>query len=216
MLYDQAEQVSDDSGPTTLQSPEPSTARQAPSAVAATFASWLHSNRSLHLRSLRSRLPTMEDAEDALQDATLKLIQHVDALGRIEKPEAWVGVSLRHTVIDRYRRAAAQRRLAEALLAEPQDSLEPAEDERLTPAACLKSKLPSLKPEYGSLLRQVYLEGVSLKDIANRLRLTVNNVTVRLHRARNALRQAMRRQCGTCPLRADCWARRRLNSTGSA
>lgn len=166
----------------------------------------LHAGRSRHLRYLRSRLASSEDAEDALQDASLNLIQHHHSLATIDKLDAWIGVSLRHTVVDRYRRAAARRRLTEALVAQPTDSSEPDDDETLTAEVCLVATLPNLKTEYAMMLRQVYLEGVALKKIAEREQLTANNAAVRLHRARSALRQTMRHQCKTCPL-DDCWAR---------
>lgn len=172
------------------------------------LASRLIAGRARHLRYLRSRLPCLEDAEDALQDATVKLMRHADVFTRAKCPDAWVGVALRNTVIDRYRRAAAQRRLTESLAIEPAESTESDEEDTLTPIACLKATLLTLKPEYRSLLQQVYLGGVSLNDVARNEQLTANNVAVRLHRARNALREKIQRQCRTCPVE-DCWTRQR-------
>nr|WP_249778170.1 sigma-70 family RNA polymerase sigma factor [Phenylobacterium glaciei] len=175
----------------------------------------LQAERPQHLRYLRSRLPSLEDAEDALQDATLKLVRHAAALTSIEKPSSWVGVSLRHTVIDRYRRTAAQRRLSEALLSEPQESPDADDLEMRTASDCLRATLPTLRPEYTALLEQVYLEGVSLKAAAKQGQLTTNNAGVRLHRARGALRQTLQRRCGTCQL-DDCWVRRRVTAPAPA
>ena len=98
-------------------------------------------------------------------------------------------------------------------MAQPRESTEPNEpnddDETLSAAACLKETLTKLKPEYGTLLRQVYLEEISIKEVAKSEQLTSNNAAVRIHRARSALRQAMRHQCKTCAVE-DCWARHRL------
>lgn len=180
----------------------------APRNVADDIVDRLRTGRFRDLRYLRSRLASPEDAEDALQDASLSLIQHQHALATTDKLDAWIGVSLRHTVIDRYRRAATRRRLVEALAAQPTDSPEPDDDATITAAACLVGTLPRLKPEYALLLRQVYLEGVPLKTIAERQQLTTNNAAVRLHRARSALRQTVQHQCRTCPLE-DCSTRQR-------
>ncbi len=166
----------------------------------------LIADRASHLRYLRSRLPTWEDAEDALQDATLKLIKHTDSYAKAESPAAWIQAALRNIVIDRYRRAATQKRLIESLLVEPTLSAEPDQHETLTPMACLTAQMPSIKHEYRRLLQQVYFRGIPINDVAQREQLTANNVRVRLHRARNALRQKMQHQCQTCPLQ-DCWAR---------
>ena len=213
MLEAEAPQHGDGGQPRTLHSDGVFFSNEAPSTGSGELARRLIAGRARHLRYLRSRLPSLEDAEDALQDATLKLMRHADVFTRASCPDAWVGVALRNTVIDRYRRAAAQRRLADSLLIEPAASTEEDEDDTLTPAACLKATLPSLKHEYRSLLEQVYLGGVSIKDVARHERLTANNVAVRLHRARNALREKMQRQCHTCPVEA-CWARKRSNALG--
>ena len=172
-------------------------------------ASRMQADRSRHLRYLRSRLPTVEDAEDALQDATIKFLQRGEALVSVEHPDAWVGVSLRRIVVDRYRRAAAQRRLADAIAVEPVEAASDEEDELIAPAECVKAAVESLQSDYAAILRQVYLEETSLKDVAARLDVTANNAAVRLHRARRAMRETMRRRCQACPL-ADCWARERL------
>lgn len=169
----------------------------------------LDADRARHLRYLRSRLPSLEDAEDALQDATLKFLQNAETFAAAERPEAWVGVSLRRMVVDRYRRSAAQRRMASAFAAEPSETAEPDEDDTRAPLACLTRELGTLKPDYAEILRAVYLEETSLKDIAARLGLTSNNAAVRLHRARQALREVMTGRCRDCPL-VDCWGRQRL------
>lgn len=172
----------------------------------------LQTERTRHLRYLRSRLPSLSDAEDALQDAALKLIRRATALTLVEKPDAWVATSLRHTVIDRYRRAGAQRRLTDALAAEPPEFPGPTEDETRTAAECVTATLPKLKAAYGALLQKVYLEETPLKDVAQLERLTANNAAVRLHRARGALRETLQRQCRTCA-RDACWARDRFASS---
>lgn len=169
----------------------------------------LDADRGRHLRYLRSRLPSPEDAEDALQDATLKFLQNAETLAAAEKPEAWVGVSLRRMVVDRYRRAAAQRRMASAFAAEPREPSEADDDETVTPIKCLTRQLGGLRPEYAEVLRAVYLEEGSLKDVGARLGLTANNTAVRVHRARQALRDVMTARCRECPL-VDCWGRERL------
>ena len=177
-----------------------------PTDAVTALARRLQTERTRHLRYLRSRLPSLSDAEDALQDAALKLIRRATALALVEKPDAWVATSLRHTVIDRYRRAGAQRRLTDALAVVPPEFPDPTEDETRTAAECVTATLPKLKAAYGALLQKVYLEETPLKDVAQLERLTANNAAVRLHRARGALRETLHRQCKTCA-RDDCWAR---------
>lgn len=212
MLDSEATQSRDAAKAQTLQSEEVSCSN--PGSNSSQLAIRLRADRARHLQYLRSRLPSIEDAEDALQDTALKLISRADLFEATDNPDAWIGAALRNAVVDRYRRAAAQRRFSEDFLNEPLPCTEADEEEALVPIACLKATLPSLKTEYASLLVQVYLGGVSLNDIARDQHLTVNNVAVRLHRARNALRQKVQRQCMTCPL-DDCLARQRPNTAAT-
>jgi RNA polymerase sigma-70 factor (ECF subfamily) len=120
-----------------------------------------------------------------------------------------INVSVRRIVVDRYRRAAARRRMTDAIAVEPPEASE--EDLLVSPAECLTAALQTIKSDYASILRQVYLEETPLRDVATRLDVTANNAAVRLHRARGALRESMLLECQTCPL-ADCWARQRQSA----
>lgn len=64
---------------------------------------------------------------------------------------------------------------------------------------CLYTLLPTLHPAYADLLWRVDLLGEPRRQVATDLGLTVNNVTVRLYRARQALKQALLLSCQTCP-----------------
>lgn len=67
--------------------------------------------------------------------------------------------------------------------------------------ACLSRAIGELKPAYADLIRRAELQEAPLKLVAGELALTANNVAVRLHRAREALRQSMRARCAACPAR---------------
>ncbi|HZH03129.1 MAG TPA: sigma factor-like helix-turn-helix DNA-binding protein, partial [Myxococcaceae bacterium] len=71
--------------------------------------------------------------------------------------------------------------------------------------------LPGLKPEYAQMVRQVDLENRPLADVAVELGVTSNNATVRLHRARQALKKQLQRCCGSCAAHGclDCSCRGR-------
>jgi RNA polymerase sigma-70 factor (ECF subfamily) len=56
----------------------------------------------------------------------------------------------------------------------------------------------TLKPEYAEILRRVDLGESRLDSVAAELGITANNATVRLHRARQALRQRLEQMCGVC------------------
>ena len=58
--------------------------------------------------------------------------------------------------------------------------------------------LPTLKPEYATLLRQVEIEEIPVAVAALQAGITPGNASVRLHRARKALLKEVQRSCRTC------------------
>ena len=56
----------------------------------------------------------------------------------------------------------------------------------------------TLKPEYAVALKRIEVDGVAVKDFAAEAGITSNNSAVRVFRAREALRQQVRKSCGTC------------------
>jgi len=162
----------------------------------------LSSERGRWLRFLASRLPSREDAEDVLHDFSIRAIQGAGRVSDPQKIDAWLNVSLRNTLFDRYRRDGARRRLQQGVATEPPPADHDDPDEEMErPMACLSRAIGELKPAYATLIRRAELQQTPLKVVAEELDLTANNVAVRLHRAREALRQSMRARCGACPAR---------------
>ena len=71
---------------------------------------------------------------------------------------------------------------------------------------CLHKLLPTLKPEYADVVWRSDLLGEPRDRIAASLGTTLNNITVRLHRGRLALRKRLEEMCLTCPVHGflDC------------
>lgn len=146
---------------------------------------------------VESRVRDRGLAEDLLQAAYVKAIERGGALREPEHAVAWFYRLLRNALADHGRRAGREARLFDHKAAAAEAA---AEDPELHAAvcACLGTLLPTLKPEYAEVLRRADLEGVALADIAAALGITVNNTTVRLHRARRALGERLTQSCGTC------------------
>ncbi len=154
--------------------------------------------RQEFLRFFRRRLAHPEDAEDALQDFYLKAVRAAATLEDGEKVDAWLGRILRNTLTDHYRRRAARQNAESAFAREPRCEVAPAPE--LEPAACgcIHDLLPTLKPEYAEVIRRADLDETPRERIAAELGLTPNNVGVRLHRARRALRAELELSCQGC------------------
>ena len=167
-------------------------------AVSAIVAQALACGRPRHFRYLLTRLRSREDAEDVLQDFTMKALQGAPRV-REDRIDAWLNVSLRNALFDRYRRAGARRRLSDAAAAEPTDCGAPEIVEELSSLDCLAKSVTQLKPSYAIVLRRADLDEVAIGDLARELGLTSNNTAVRLHRAREMLRRIMHARCSACP-----------------
>ncbi|PIL17991.1 hypothetical protein P775_22135 [Puniceibacterium antarcticum] len=163
--------------------------------------------RRAFLTYFRHKLSNAQDAEDAFQDFNLKIIRSARSLQNAEKTDAWLGRTMRNTLIDHYRRRAT-RKLGETTYAQEVNITANAvkETQVETPCNCLGAAMLDLKPEYVSLLRRAYLAEEPRGRIATDLGVTANSLNVRLHRARQALKSALEISCPACRAKSfmDC------------
>jgi RNA polymerase sigma-70 factor (ECF subfamily) len=148
---------------------------------------------------LKRRLGAHHDAEEVLQEFTAKALARSYELRDVQSVKGWLSRILATTLVDHHRRRARRR---EAYL-DPADFAElPMEADAEIEAAvcfCLYRLLPTLKPEYGELIWRIDLLDEPRDRVAVSLGLTLNNVNVRLHRGRRALRARLEAICLTCP-----------------
>lgn len=156
-------------------------------------------NREQFLRFLQRRLGRRDAAEEILQAAYVKALEKGATVEHEESTVAWFYRLLRNALIDYHRHQAIEER---ALERHGQEVLLDAEQEdeplKATVCGCVGSLIPTLKPEYADLVRRVDLEGASVHQVALASGITPNNASVRLHRARAALRKQLELACGAC------------------
>ena len=158
------------------------------------------------LQFLRRNLRNENDVEEVMQQVYLRVVVHASQLRREESVVVWLRRVLQSTLID-YRRRAVARERAEADFARKEAATPvPVDELDAFVCICLYKLLPLLKPEYAEVLRRADLENEPREAIAVGLGLTLSNLTVRLHRARQALRRALQLSCETCPIHGylDC------------
>jgi RNA polymerase sigma-70 factor (ECF subfamily) len=154
-------------------------------------------NHRRFLGFLEKRVGSREIAEDLLQEAFVRGLPRAGQLRDEESVIAWFYRSLRNALVDYYRKSAAEGRALEGVARETTEAVE---DPELmdTVCKCASSLLSTLQKPYADALRAVDLEGGSVTDYARAARITANNASVRLHRAREALRKQVEKTCGTC------------------
>ena len=167
----------------------------------------LTEHRRAFLCFLTRHLGTVDTAEELLQQFYLRAVSKAFHLRRRESILAWLYRLLSTVLADHARREATRRR-QETAYARQQALAQEGSELESTACTCLYKLLPTLKPEYADILRRVDLLDEPRQKVAAALRLSVNNVTVRLHRARQAINRALLLSCSTCPehdfLRCTC------------
>lgn len=155
-------------------------------------------NHRQFLAFLERRVGNRALAEDILQDAFVRGMDKLDSLRDEESAVAWFYRVLRNAVIDAQRRGKAFSRNLDAFAAEVENSVDPGADINGAICRCVGELASTLKPEYAEALRRVELDGVKIKDFAAEFGISGGNASVRVHRAREALRKQVARSCGTC------------------
>jgi RNA polymerase sigma-70 factor (ECF subfamily) len=154
-------------------------------------------NQRRFLAFLETRVGTGTAAEEILQSAFAKAVEHEDELEQ-DTVVAWFYRILRNALIDYYRRRDVEKRALESHRLEAvREAAEMPELER-TICECFRELLPTLKPEYRTILEQVDLGDQTVGEAAKSLGITSNNAAVRLHRARLALRERLEQTCRIC------------------
>ena len=157
---------------------------------------------------MRRRLGGREQAEEVLQRFSLRVLERVSDLRDVRTVRGWLGRTLASTIVDQQRRAIRTRRREVTTEQTSIESLAIALD--IEPAGavcnCLYKLLPTLKAEYAEVVWRADILGEPRDRIVASLGTTLNNVTVRIHRGRQALKKRLEEMCLTCPVHGflDC------------
>ena len=155
-------------------------------------------NHARFLAFLERRVGSRDEAEDILQEAFVRSLDHASSLRSSTSATAWFYRVLRNAVTDHYRRQDTQGRALDRFAGETEASDAPDSELEAVVCQCILSLVETLKPEYGAAIRRVDLDGLSVRDFAAEAGVTPGNAGVRLHRAREALGRQLARSCGTC------------------
>lgn len=163
---------------------------------ATTFESQLVAGSEKFLGYIRKRVSDPELAEDILQDCLLKAVRNAPQIKDKDNLIRWFYRILQNAIVDAYRRKAADvnRRLNYA--AEVESSYQ--EEDGNTICECVNKLIPTLKSEYAEVTKSIELDGEEPDVVAERLGITKNNLKVRAHRARQALRKRLEETCKVC------------------
>jgi len=154
------------------------------------------------LNFLRRRLGDPQAAEDVLQTFMLRAIDRSDQLRDVRAVRGWLSQILATSIADYGRRNSRHRQREVAMAPGGLDAAHNGFDQELDEVvcSCLYKLLPTLKPEYAEIVRRVDLLEQPRDAVAKDLGITPNNLNVRLHRGRQALKTRLQQMCLTCPV----------------
>ncbi len=143
---------------------------------------------------IRRRVFDEATAEDVLQDVFLKIHQHMETLRDVKKLESWIYQITRNAIIDSYRSSRPTIPLeAEEVLDLPEEL--PNDDvvsELLPSVRAMVKSLPEVDRQ--ALVLTEY-QGLTQKELSERLGLSFSGAKSRVQRAREKLKQQLLECC---------------------
>ncbi len=156
-------------------------------------------NRGRFLDFLKGRLSDAAIAEEILQAAFVRSMEHAGEIRDEESAVAWFYRVLRNAVIDHYRHIDAEHRALARFAEElPEQMAQAPADAVNAVCQCVGALAETIRPEYRDILKKIDLGGASVATVAAEEGLSANNARVRLHRARQSLKRRVEETCGIC------------------
>lgn len=153
------------------------------------------------------RVPSPADVDDVVQDAFVRLHQGLGALRDEERFGPWVYRILQSAVVDHHKKNARRRAREQELAADPaalgQDD-DAADRLRAELGECVALFVARLPSPYREAITLTELEGLTQREAAEMLGVSLSGMKSRVQRGRERVRQ-MFEQC--CTLSVDCRGR---------
>jgi RNA polymerase sigma-70 factor (ECF subfamily) len=137
---------------------------------------------------IRTRVRDHAAAEDILQDVFLKAHTRIGQLQSPEKLEGWLFLIARNAVVDHYRKSKPLEELSDEIVAETHEpEFENAEELR----AAFRRMIEQLPAPYGEALVLTEFKGLTQKQLAAHLGISLSGAKSRVQRGREKLKDAL-------------------------
>ena len=140
---------------------------------------------------IRSRVSDPATAEDILQDVFLKIQQKLGQLHDPAKLQRWIYLIARNAIIDHYRTRKQTEEIPETLV----DEEEAESDELNGLKASFHRMIRSLPEPYREAVVLTELEGLTQKELAERLGISLSGAKSRVQRGRQQLKEMLLNCC---------------------
>jgi RNA polymerase sigma-70 factor (ECF subfamily) len=132
------------------------------------------------------RIPDEQSAEDLLQEVFLKIHARIETLRDEEKLQSWIYQIARNAITDYYREQRTTLELPESLLLPEEPLVGDDVVKELIPS--IKAMVDSLPDEYRQALILTEYEGLTQRQLAEKLGLSYSGAKSRVQRAREKLK----------------------------
>jgi RNA polymerase sigma-70 factor (ECF subfamily) len=140
---------------------------------------------------IRARVSDDASADDILQDIFLKIQTKLGQLEDGSKVQSWIFLMARNAVIDHYRLRKETVEVPESLVAD--DAADDADIEGLKRA--FRRMIDSLPEPYRDALLLTEFDGLTQKELAERLRISLSGAKSRVQRGREQLKSMLHECC---------------------
>ena len=140
---------------------------------------------------IRARVNDPATAEDILQDVFVKIQARLDQLKDPAKLQSWIYLIARNAIIDHYRTRKDTVEVPETLIAEA----EPESDEAEELEAAFRRMIYSLPEPSREALVLTEFDGLTQKQLAERLGISLSGAKSRVQRGREQLKEMLHECC---------------------
>nr|WP_279343317.1 RNA polymerase sigma factor SigZ [Fundidesulfovibrio terrae] len=151
-----------------------------------------HEHRDELKAFIMRRVKSLAEAEDILQDVSLKMLSSLNAHTRVVHPRAWLFAIARNAVVDHFRNRRPLDPLPEDLTGHCPDSGSGPLEEI---GNCLAPMLSALPPKIREAIVLADLEGVKQRQVSERLGISLAAVKSRILRGRTQMRRMIEDCC---------------------
>lgn len=144
-------------------------------------------------RFVRGRVQDTQTADDLLQDIYIRIHTHAHAVREEQRLESWVYQIARNAITDHYRRQKPLVEVTEDAAVEPPPDPQDDLQERL--ARSVRRMLNDLPDEYREALILTEYEGLTQRQLAEKLGISLSGAKSRVQRGRKLLRETILNCC---------------------
>lgn len=144
---------------------------------------------------IRKRIADESMVEDVLQEVFMKIHSQIDTLRDVQKLHSWIYQITRNTIIDYYRSKKAMVELPEALKSAEDSDHSDDNDvfNELTP--CIQALIDMLPEKYRDAVVLTVYQGLTQKEMGQKLGISVSGSKSRIQRARQQLKNMLTECC---------------------